>query len=141
MPRFWLAMMEREEEVREKDVIFRNNENIKKMDGIWQIWNDHTSYLSFFLRGQNFGLNFSPHRKCVNRDKISFATKQRKLQLNRSCNKLAQIPYMPRQNSVNYIVFYSIHLQFLHIQNFFTYMLYIDFSTSKIFPHLRYLHI
>ena len=33
---------------------------------------DHTLYLSFFLHGQNFGLNFSPHRKCVNRDKTVF---------------------------------------------------------------------
>ena len=41
---------------------------------------DHTLYLSFFLHGQNFGLNFSPHKKCANRDKTGFATKQRKFQ-------------------------------------------------------------
>ena len=50
--------------------------------------------------------NFSPHRKCVNRDKIGFARKRSKSQLNRFCNKTAQISSMPRQNSVNYIIFY-----------------------------------
>ena len=93
-----------------------------------------TSYLSLFLHRQNFELNFFPHRKCVNRDKIGFATKQRKLQLNRFCNKTAQIPSMPRQNSVNYTILYSIHLKFLHIQNVSTYKM------SHI-SHLRYLHI
>ena len=82
-----------------------------------------------FLHGQIFGLSFSPHGMCVNRDKIGVATKQRKLLLNRFCNKTAQIPTMPRQNSVNNNIFYSLHLKFLQIQNF---------STSKIFPHLRY---
>ena len=61
---------------------------------------NHTSYLSFFLYRQNFGLNFSPHRKCVYWDKTGFATIRRKLQLNRFV-KSSQIPSMPQQNSVN----------------------------------------
>ena len=50
----------------------------------------YTSYLTFFLQRQNFGLNFSPHRKCVNWDKTGFATIQRKLQQNRFCKKTVE---------------------------------------------------
>ena len=42
-----------------------------------------------FLHGQHFGRTLSPHRKCVNCDKTGFATKQRKLQQNRFCDKTA----------------------------------------------------
>ena len=83
-------------------------------------WN-HTSYLSLFLHGQIFGLNFCPHGKCLNRDKIDFSTKQRRLQLNRFCKKKAQITFMPRQNSVSYTISFlyiskiSSHSKFLHI--------------------------
>ena len=46
-----------------------------------------TSYLSFFLHRHNFWLNIFSMQMCVNRDKIDFATKQRKRQLKRCCNK------------------------------------------------------
>ena len=89
----------------------------------------------FFLHIQNFWLNFSLHRKCVNRYKIGFSTKQRKLKLNIFCNKTTQKSSMPQQNSM--IIFYSIHLKFLHILNFSTYKIspHLKFSTSKISPH------
>ena len=55
----------------------------------WGAGDPHTWYLSFFLNGQHFGCNLSPHRKCVNRDKTGFATKLRKLKQNRICDKTA----------------------------------------------------
>ena len=52
---------------------------------------------------------------------IGFAIKQRKLQLNRFCNKTTQIPSMPQQNSVNHSSKISPFLKFLHMtQNFST---------------------
>ena len=93
----------------------------------------------------NVGPNFSPHRMCVNRDKIDFATKQRKLQLNRFCNKTAQIPSMPWQNSVNYIIiiFYSKHIKFHQskISPHLKYLRISDIYTSKISPHIEFLHM
>ena len=52
---------------------------------------DGGPYIIFviFLHEQNFGPTLSPHRKCVNRDKTGFATKQRKLHLNRFFEKTA----------------------------------------------------
>ena len=102
----------------------------------------HTSYLSFFLHGQNLGPNLSPQRKCLNHDKIGVTTKQRELLLNRFCSKTAQLPPMLRQNSVNHI-FYSMHLKCLHIQKIshLKYLHIWDISTSKIPPHLKLLHM
>ena len=59
----------------------------------------------FFFHGQNFGLNFSPNRKCVNRDKTGCATKQRKFQKNRFCDKIACMAtkQISQQSSVNYV--------------------------------------
>ena len=88
---------------------------------------------NFFSTDNFFGFYYSPHRKCVDRNKIEFATKQRKWQMNRFCNKTStnSIHATAKQCKKN-IYFYSIHLKFLDIQNF---------STYKISPHLKYLHI
>ena len=91
---------------------------------------EHTSCLSFFPHRQTFGLNFSLHRKCINRDKTGFATIQRKLQLKRFSTN--QHEYHPC-HSLNYITFYaSSHPKKFQISNF---------STSKLSPHLVYLHM
>ena len=37
----------------------------------------HTSYLSFLFHEQDFGVIFSSTQKCVNRNKLDFASKQR----------------------------------------------------------------
>ena len=109
----------------------------------------HTWYMSFFLHGQHFGRDLSPHRKCVNCDKTGFATKQRKLQQNRFCKKTVEKRshikiilsiystwYARANNSWNQTNFstskMSPHVKFLHIRNF---------STSKMSPHLEFLHM
>ena len=38
----------------------------------------HTSYLSFLFHGQDFGVIFCSTQKCVNRNKLDFASTQRK---------------------------------------------------------------
>ena len=124
----------------------------QQMASRWKGWNlshYHTWYMSFFLHGQHFGRDLSPHRKCVNRDKTGFATKQRKLQQNRFCKKTVEKRshikiilsiyltwYARANNSWNQTNFstskMSPHVKFLHIQNF---------STSKMSPHLEFLHM
>ena len=72
----------------------------------------HTSDLSFFLHTQNFVFHFSPHRKCINSDKIGFATKQRKS----SESQTSLTPF------IFHLVFLHSHTSdlsfFLHTQNF-----------------------
>ena len=96
--------------------------------------------ISLFSPPTKFGLEFSPHKKGVNRVKAGFATKQCKLQQNRFSNKIAWIPpkKISRKNSVNYIIHFlwtsqiNPHSEFLHIYKF---------STSRIFPRLRIFHM
>ena len=96
--------------------------------------------ISHFSPRTKFGLEFSPHKKGVNRVKAGFATKQCKLQQNRFSNKIAWIPpkKISRKNSVNYIIHFlwtsqiNPHSEFLHIYKF---------STSRIFPRLRIFHM
>ena len=86
------------------------------------------SYIIFviFSPRTKFWAQFFPHRKCVNCDKTGFATKQRKFQKNRFCDKIACMAakQILQQNSVNYV--------FLYIWKI---------STSEIAPHLKFLYI
>ena len=99
---------------------------------IFRGWMSHTWYLSFFLHGQHFGRTLSPHRKCVNCDKTGFATKQRKLQQNRFCKKTVE-----KRSHIKIIL--SIYSTwYARANNSWNQT---NFSTSKMSPHVKFLHI
>ena len=126
----WMSMSKAPTALRRK--VQRISKRFPKIKLAFQSTLEHTWYLSFFLHGQHFGHTLSPHRKCVNCDKTGFATKQRKLQQNRFCKKTVE-----KRSHIKIIL--SIYSTwYARANNSWNQT---NFSTSKMSPHVKFLHI